>query len=149
MTCGKNKFLLGFDIGMKKLKSQLGIGVLITYFSIGLNIVAGLLYTPWMIEQIGKNDYGLYTLVNSLIAMFLMDFGLSSATSRYVAKYRAENKEEELEKFLSVVYKLYILIDAAIMLVLALVFFGIDAIYRNFTPEELYKFKVIYVIAGV
>lgn len=137
------------DISMKKIKSQLGIGVLITYFSIGVNIAAGLLYTPWMINQIGKNDYGLYTLVNSLITMFLMDFGLSSATARYVAKYRSENKEEELEKFLSMVYKLYILIDAVIMLILILVFFCIDIIYQNFTPEELYKFKIIYGIAGV
>ena len=133
---------------MKKIKSQLGIGVLLTYFSIGINIASGLLYTPWMIAQIGQNDYGLYTLVNSLIAMFLMDFGLSSATARYVAKYRSENREQELGKFLSVVYKLYILIDFLIMAVLIAVFFLIDVIYINFTPEELYKFKVIYVIAG-
>ncbi len=133
---------------MKKIKSQLWIGFLLTYFSIGVNIVAGLLYTPWMISQIGQNDYGLYTLVNSLIAMFLMDFGLSSATARYVAKYRSENREAELEKFLSVVYKLYIFIDALIMTVLITAFFLIDVVYQNFTPEELYKFKVIYGIAG-
>lgn len=134
---------------MKKIKSQLKIGVVITYFSIGLNIVAGLLYTPWMINQIGKNDYGLYTLVNSLIALFLMDFGLSSATARYIAKYRAENKNDELVKFLNVVYKLYIIIDAFIMLALVLVFFFIDIIYQNLTPEEIYKFKIIYGIAGI
>ena len=134
---------------MKKIKSQLEIGVLITYLSIGFNIVAGLLYTPWMIDQIGKNDYGLYTLVNSLIALFMMDFGLSSATARYVAKYRSENKKEELEKFISAVYKLYLLIDLIILLVLIVFFFFIDVVYQNFTPDELYKFKVIYIIAGV
>lgn len=134
---------------MKKLKSQLEIGAVITYLTIGVNIISGLLYTPWMISQIGKNDYGLYTLVNSLISLFLMDFGLSSATSRYVAKYRAENKKDEMEKFLSIVYKLYILIDAVIMAVLVAVFFFIDVIYQNFTPEELYKFRIIYAIAGV
>lgn len=134
---------------MKKIKSQLEIGALITYISIGINIISGLLYTPWIIGQIGKNDYGLYTLVNSLIALFMVDFGLSSATSRYVAKYRSENRKAELEKFLSTVYKLYILLDMVILFVLLAFFFLIDVVYQNFTPEELYKFKVIYVIAGV
>jgi len=133
---------------MKIIKSQLKIGVVMTYLAIGLNIVAGLLYTPWIIEQIGKNDYGLYTLVNSLIAIFLLDFGLSSATSRFVAKYRSEDKNEELIKFLNLVYKLYIIIDALIMIVLLLVFFFIDIIYQKLTPEEIEKFKIIYAVAG-
>ena len=136
-------------INMLKNKSQLKIGALITYFTIGFNIIAGLIYTPWMIDQIGQNDYGLYTLANSLIALFLMDFGLSSATARYVAKYKAENKHEELNKFLNIVYRLYIAIDAAIFVVLILVFFFIDTIYQNLTPDELAKFKVIYCIASL
>ena len=90
-----------------------------------------------MINQIGQNDYGLYTLVNSLIAMFLMDFGISSATARYVAKYRSENREEELEKFLSVVYKLYMLIDAIIMIVLNEAALEPTAEFRKLTASLL------------
>jgi O-antigen/teichoic acid export membrane protein len=134
--------------GMKEKKSQLQSSALITYFAIAINIVAGLIYTPWIIEQIGKNDYGLYILVNSLIALFMMDFGLSSATARYIAKYRAENKQEELEKFLNIVYRLYIIIDAIILIALIVVFFFLEAIYKNLTPEELHKFRIIYCIAG-
>lgn len=80
---------------MKKSNySQLKIGAIITYLSIAFNIIAGLIYTPWMVDQIGQSDYGIYTLANSLISLFLIDFGLSSATSRFVAKYRAENDEK-------------------------------------------------------
>ncbi len=134
---------------MKEKKSQLRSSALIAYFAIGMNIVAGLLYTPWMIEQIGRNDYGLYVLVNSLIALFLMDFGLSSSTARYIAKYRVENRQKELEKFLNVIYRLYIIIDTIILVALIVVFFFLDGIYQNLTSEELYKFKIIYCIAGV
>ena len=72
---------------------QIKFGALISYFAIAFNIIAGLIYTPWMVSQIGKSDYGLYTLANSLITLFLVDFGLGQAVSRYVSKYRAEGDE--------------------------------------------------------
>ena len=109
-------------------EKQLKIGAVLSYFSIALNLVAGLLYTPWMVAQIGKADYGLYTLANSLISLFLVDFGLSTATSRYVSKYRAENNQEKVDNFLGVIYKLYLIIDAVILAAFAVVFFFLGSI---------------------
>ena len=125
------------------------IGAILSYFSIALNIAAGLLYTPWMVAQIGKSDYGLYTLANSIITLFMIDFGLSAATSRFVAKYRTEGDEEGLNKFLNTLYRLYLLIDAVIFCVLVVFFFMIDGVYKNLTPVELEKFKVVYIVSGL
>ena len=97
---------------------QLKIGAVISYISIALNILAGFIYTPWMINMIGKGDYGLYTLANSLITLFLVDFGLGSAVSRYIAKYRAEGRQDKINNFLGLVYKLYLIIDAVIFIAL-------------------------------
>ena len=101
-----------------------------------------------MIEQIGEASYGLYTLANSLITLFLVDFGLSAATSRYVAKYRAEGDQEKVDNFLGVVYKLYMIIDAVIFVALIVVYFLIDTIYVKLTPAEIEQFKVVYIIAA-
>ncbi len=128
---------------------QIKIGAILSYVSILVNIVAGLIYTPWMINQIGKSQYGLYTLANSLIALFLMDFGLGSATTRYVSKYRAEGDEEKVNNFLGVIYKLYLIIDAIIFSILLILFFCLDRIYVNLTPQEIEQFKVVYVISAV
>ena len=35
-----------------------------------------LLYTPWMIHSIGRENFGLYTLAMSVISLFVFDFGL-------------------------------------------------------------------------
>ena len=131
-----------------KHKNQIGIGAVLTYCSIAINIILGIIYTPWMVEQIGTSDYGLYTLASSLIALFLIDIGLGNATSRYVAKYRAEKRDEEISKFLSAIYKLYLILDAVFLLVLLIFFLFIDSIYVSFTPKELERFKVIFCIAG-
>ena len=127
---------------------QLKYGALISYFAIAINILLGFLYTPWMVEQIGKSSYGLYTLANSMIAMFLVDFGLSAATGRYISKYLAEGKKEEVNNFLGVIYKLYLIIDSAIFLVLLVIYFFIDKIYVKLSPSELEQFKVVYIIAA-
>lgn len=132
---------------MKKI-SQIKYGAVLSYSSIALNILAGLLYTPWMIDQIGQSQYGLYTLANSLIILFIMDFGLSSATARYLSRYRAIGDEEKIDNFLGAVYKLYLAIDMVILTVLTVVFFLIDSIYVSLTPQELSQFKVVYLISA-
>ena len=128
---------------------QIKVGAILSYFTIAVNIVAGLIYTPWMVEMIGKSQYGLYTLANSLITLFLIDFGLSSATARYLSKYLAEDDKAGAEKFLGAIYKLYLIVDAIILIVLTVIFFLIDKIYVNLTPAELEQFKTVYIISAL
>lgn len=132
-----------------RIKSQVKMGALISYFTIAFNIVAGLIYTPWMISKIGNSHYGLYTLTTSLITMLMMDFGMSAAVSRFVSKYRAEGDQQAIDRFLGVVYKLYIAIAAVVFLVLLVLYFFLNGIYENLTAEELSTFKSLYVVVGL
>lgn len=125
---------------------QIKVGAIISYGTIVFHIVAGLIYTPWLLTQIGQSDYGLYTLATSLITLFVMDFGLGAAISRYVSRYRAQNNQQAVNDFLGMIYKLYMLVDAVIFLVLLVYFFLIDKVYVNLSAEELEKFKIIYII---
>lgn len=134
---------------MRNSSKQIKYGALLSYVSIVLNVGAGLVYTPWMVKIIGQSQYGLYTLAYSLISLFLVDFGLSSATARYVSKYHAEGNEEKVNNFLGAIYKLYLIIDAIIFVVLLAIFAFIDHIYVNLTPDELQQFKVVFTIAGL
>ncbi len=128
---------------------QIKIGALISYFTIAFNIVAGLIYTPWMISQIGQSNYGLYTLATSLITMFLVDFGMSAAVTRFVSKYKAAGEQEKINNFLGIVYKLYLAIDIVIMTALVIVYFFIESLYTQLSPSEIEIFKVLYIIVGL
>lgn len=136
---------------MKHIDSnkQIKLGALFSYIAIGFNIVSGLLYTPWMVRSLGQSDYGLYTLASSLISMFLLDFGISSAVTRFVSKYKAEEDQESVNNFLGLIYKLYFIIDIVIFIVLSVVYFYLDSIYSQLTLQEIARFKIVYVIAGV
>ena len=125
---------------------QIKAGAIMSYVAIAVNIIAGFVYTPWMINTIGESTYGLYTLATSLISLFVMDFGISSATARYVARYRAEGNVEKANRFLGMVYKLYTLIDAVIAVVFLFVYFNVGTIYSKLSAEEIDVFKGILVI---
>ncbi len=131
---------------IKPKLSQLKIGALISYSAMAFNILAGLIYTPWMVDKIGRDNYGLYTLANSLIAIFMLDFGLSSAVSRFVAKYRAEKREQDIRNIVGIIYKLYLIIDAVLLVIFTVLFFFLGQIYKELSPSELQTFRILYII---
>ena len=101
-----------------KSKNQIKYGALISYITLIINSVSSLIYLPWMVSIIGKNNYGLYTLANSFIGLFLIDFGLSASVARFISKYNAEGNNEKVNVFVSTIERLYLIIDFCILVVL-------------------------------
>lgn len=120
-----------------------------SYAAIAFNILAGLIYTPWMVRMIGKSDYGLFILVTSFLTYFVMDFGLGQSIARFIAKYRVEKDEKRVNELLGLTTKLYLLIDLFIFVALIVTYFFIENIFVELTNTEIEKFKVVFVIAGL
>lgn len=127
---------------------QIKLGAIMSYSAIIFNIIVGFLYTPWMIQQIGKSDYGLYILVTAFLSYFVMDFGLGQTIARFLAKYRANNETEKINQILGLTSKFYLAINGLILIVLIIVYFFIQNIFVELSPTEIEKFKVVYLIAG-
>lgn len=130
---------------MKELK----IGALLSYTGVAFNALSGLLYTPWMISCIGTSDYGLYTLAMSAVNLFLLDFGLGDAVSRFLSTYYAKGDEDSANAFLGVVLKLYTAISAIVFLLLFFVYINIDSIYANLGTDQVSVFKQLYIIVAI
>ncbi len=129
--------------------TQIKRGAVVSYLAIAFNIIAGLIYTPWMVRQIGQADYGLFTLTVSIIGFFTLDFGLGLAVSRFLSYYRAKNDKEGAKRFLGIAYKLFITISVIVFIVLTIVYLLIENIYVKLTPDEISKLKVLFVISGL
>ena len=101
-----------------------------------------------MLRLMGQNEYGLYSLVASVIAyLTILDAGFGNAAIRYTAKYRAENKEEKLPKMYGMFFSLYI-IAALIAFVLGMVLYGnIDKLFgQTMGGGELQKIRIMMVL---
>ena len=64
--------------------NQLKAGVMLSYLSIGTSGVIQLAYTPVMLRLLGQSEYGLYTLVSSVVSYLgLLTFGIGGAYLRF------------------------------------------------------------------
>lgn len=128
--------------------NQIKRGAILSYFNLGLNVLIGLVYTPWMIKTIGQADYGLYTLAMSIIGLLAFDFGLGNATTKFICEYLAQKRQDKVDALLGLVFKLYIGLDILIFCVFAGVYAFLPQIYEGLTSAELSTFHVIFIIAA-
>ncbi len=128
--------------------SQLKIGAILSYGNIILTNVMGLLLTPFIIRSLGDSEYGLYTLIGSLIAyLSLMDLGIANTVVRYVSKYRAEDDKETESNFLGTTLLIYIFISAVLLIGGIAVYFNLGEIFKkSLTEAELEKAKIMFLI---
>lgn len=134
---------------MPKNHRQEKLGAILSYTTFAFNIITGLIYIPLLIRTLGVSDYGLYTLSASIIGYFVIDFGIGAAQTRFIARFRAEGREEKVKDLAGITAKLYIIIDALIFCALILVYIFSEEIFANLTPIELERFKVIFLISSL
>jgi O-antigen/teichoic acid export membrane protein len=65
--------------------------------------------TPFLLRQLGASAYGLWVLVGSVTAYgSLLDFGIASAVTKYVAEHRARGQIEQAQSLIATALWLYI-----------------------------------------
>lgn len=128
--------------------SQLKKGAILSYVNIALTNFIGLLLTPFIIKSLGDSEYGLYTLIGSLVAyLTLMDLGLNNTIVRFVAKYRAEKDPLGESNFLGSIFIIYFIISIGIVLVGTYIYFSLENIFQtSLSPLEIEKAKVMFQI---
>lgn len=127
--------------------SQLKKGAILSYINIFLLNGIGLVLTPFIIRSLGDSEYGLYTLVGSLIAYIsVLDFGLNNTIVRFVAKYRALNDRKEEENFLATTMFIYAFISIVVLIIGVFFYFNIETVFKKLTVLELEKAKKLFAI---
>ena len=128
--------------------NQLKAGAALNYVVILLNTLVGLLYTPYMLRMMGQSEYGLYSLVASVIAyLTILDLGLGNAVVRYTAKYRAEGKQTEQYEMFGMFFILYIIIGAIALIAGSALYFNVDAMFGDtMTALELDKARIMMLL---
>ncbi|MBV5329569.1 MAG: oligosaccharide flippase family protein [Chlorobium sp.] len=125
--------------------NQLKAGVVLSYVSIGLNSIIGLIYTPVMLRYMGQSEYGLYSLGASIIAyLTVLDFGFSNAVIRYTAKYKSIGEIKRLRSIYGLFVILYSVISIIAVIIGFLVLINISHIFgATLTAGELEKLNII------
>ena len=130
------------------MQSQLKAGAILNYIIIGVNSMVGLLYTPYMLHKLGQSEYGLYSLVASVISyLTVLDLGFGNATVRYTAKYRAEGKTKEQYELFGMFLLFYIAVSIIALIAGGWLYFNVETLFSSTMNEtELSRARVMIAI---
>ena len=125
--------------GARELKA----GAVLNYAVILLNNLLGLLYMPYMLRMLGQSEYGLYSLVASVIAyLTVLDLGFTNAVIRYTARFRAEGKVREQYEMFGMFILIYSAISLVALVAGGLLYANVEQVFgAKMTAEELLKMK--------
>ena len=78
---------------------ELKVGVILSYVYIALKSIIELIYTPIMLRILGQSEYGMYSLVNSVVGYLgLLTFGVGGAYLRFYSREKVSGNEERVAK---------------------------------------------------
>lgn len=131
--------------------NELKAGSILSYVNLGISCVIPLLYTPVMLQLLGQEEYGLYSLSNSVISYLgLLNFGMGSAVIRYITRYRAEGRTDDARRTMGLFVTIYsvlsllVCIGGAVLVSFAGMMFG-----EGLTEAEIGKLRILLVIMAV
>lgn len=115
----------------KTEKMQMFKNVGSSWFSLGINVVVGVLLSPFILHRLGDAAFGLWVLIFSISGYYgLFDLGIRSSVVRYVSKFYALKDRESLSKVISTSLFTYACIGALAMLLTIVGALSVDSIFK-------------------
>ena len=125
---------------------KLILGSGLRFVALVITIAIGLVLQPYVIHTLGNELFGIWTLATSFVAMFsLLDIGLNSAVSRYVATTIGKKDYAGLNRYLNTGYYLFSGVSCV-----ALFIAGMAALYlfQNQNIPHASAVAVVIIIMG-
>ncbi|OPX90597.1 MAG: putative membrane protein EpsK [Pelotomaculum sp. PtaB.Bin104] len=130
-------------------RPSLKINAISNWASLLVHIMVGFFLTPFIISHLGQNGYGIWTLVGSFIGYYgLLNLGVGSAITRYIARYSAQNDIKNLNDVANTALAMFCVTG---LLAVIISFFVAEplALFFKVTPEHFIEFKRIVWVLGI
>ena len=83
------------------------------WLSLGVQLAASVLLTPFMVKRLGDDGYGIVALISGLVGYSgILFLGLGSAVVKFVAEHHARDNLDELNAVASTILAVYLAIGA-------------------------------------
>lgn len=127
---------------------EIKIGAILSYVIIIVNMLIGVLYTPILTAKLGQTEYGLYSLVTSVISyLTILDFGFGNAIIIYTTRYRNKNEKDKEQKLHGMFFIIYTIIGIIAGIIGAILWLNVDKLFGNtMSADELSKAKILMAI---
>lgn len=130
------------------MKNQLKLGAILSYVNILAGLAVGLGYTPVMIRLLGQSEFGLYSLIGSLVAyLSVLDMGLGNTIVRYVSKNRAVGDKKSESELNGLFLTVYSVIGLITLIVGSILYFNIENMFGStLSLDQIERAKIMMIL---
>lgn len=130
------------------MKNQLKLGAILSYVNILAGLVVGLGYTPIMIRLLGQSEFGLYSLIGSLVAyLSVLDMGLGNTIVRYVARNRAVGNKKFESELNGLFLLIYSIIGVITFIIGSFLYINIENMFATTLDiEQIARAKIMMIL---
>ncbi len=121
------------------------VNIATSYLRFVVAIVLVFFLTPFIVSQIGIDQFGLWSLIFSVVAMFgLMDLGFATAANKYMGELAGSGDQAARDEVLATLLMVYIGLGVVCLLIVALIasraglWFDLDADMRRWFTLALW-----------
>ncbi len=141
----------GFGSRLKRgfLHPSLVVNAASNWAALAVNMAVGFFLTPFIIQQIGKSDYGIWTLVASIVGYYgVLALGVAGAITPYTARYIGQKDWQALNKFVNTALTFFTSIGL-IALTASVLLPGPLASFFNISADRFASFKYTLWLVGL
>ena len=129
-------------------RPSLKLNALSNWGPLGVNFIVGFLLTPYLIGHLGKENYGIWILVGSLLGYYgLLQLGVGAGIMRYVPFYIGGDDSRSTSEVVSTGMAIFILVGLVIFAVSMLAAEPIARFYKS-GPELASLVRILGIAAA-
>jgi O-antigen/teichoic acid export membrane protein len=119
-----------------------------TWSALAINVVVGIVLSPFILHHLGDVAYGIWVIIFAATGYYgLFDLGIRSSIIRYVSKYTATNDREKLAQFVNTALFTYTGIGVVSMVLTALISSSVEHIFK-IPPEMHAQARLLFLMVG-
>ena len=130
------------------MRNQLKSGIILSYISTAITIIIQLIYMPMMIRILGQHEYGVYSLVSSVVSyLSLFSLGFTGAYLRFFSRYNYQNDKEGLASLNGMFISMFLILSLMALVCGSLLSCYPKQIFGNrLTQNELKTARTLMII---
>lgn len=127
------------------------MGIMLSYINTILSMVFGIILSSYIIKALGDTEYGLYQTVTAFANyLLILELGTGTITQRNVVICYQKNDRESIDKTISTMWLITIILALVIFAISILFYCSIGYLYQNtMTPDQIkYAKKIFFFFMG-
>ena len=131
--------------------SQKKGGVVLNYATLLSNVVVKFLYTPFLLYFLGQSEYGLFSLVMTIVGyMAILDLGFCSTVTRFTLKYDTVGDKDGLNRLFGTLSLIYVVIGLVAFSICFVMSYATDTLFgKAMTDTEVERLRLMIFLCGI